>query len=1079
MEEEGLFNSATLKDGFAGNRKYLKGFLAKINLVFMLYPDRYQEEESKVIYLISRLYGNAMNWAATLIENEDPCLYNYQSFVEKLKAFYGYNDAIFVANQNLRTIKQHNLGGIRGYILEFNKYAGESNWNEEAKIDAFIAGLHNQIAVKILEMFPGPRNLSALQTIASRIDSRIHSNQLFTQNNSRKSFPRNLNNNSKRNSGSSQKYIPRGPLSKEEKERRRKENLCLYCGSSTHSLNDCPKRNKRDSGIKNSALMSIPNNTNNSHNEIHPEKLASEFKIYFEYDTDVLIDSGSFLNLIDRDYCKKYGIPYNNGPDLPKITGIGGKQAIYGITAPLCVKYKNHLCKAEFYITDLPFYSCILGLEWLKLHNPSIDFQNDIITFNSDYCRKHCLLNQIDVSDENNFPAFSTLSESVSISMPVFIDNPKSSNGNSYSTNNILNPCTNESNYKTFERNCSNSSLLKRSSSTLFSFVNDFYVNKASTSNCSVSNSESATITTLPNELFEFSDVFNEKEAEKLPPHREYDCQINLVDNAKLFYGPNYSLTDEETTVLEKYLYENQKKGFIRKSCSPAGAPILFVPKKNGELRLCQDYRELNKITIRDSYPLPSIQDIFEHLGKAKIFSKLDLRSAYNLVRIKEGDEYKTAFTCKFGHFEYLVMPFGLKNAPAVFQHFINDVLEDCIGKFAYAYIDDIIIFSSNFATHLIHVKTVLLCLRKAGLFTKLEKCEFFASFIDFLGHRISSKGIHMDPKKVSSIVDWPTPTNVKEVQSFIGLANYYRRFIPGFADLAHPLHRLLKKNVKFVWSLEAQNAFDTLKSKSTSYPVLIHPNRDLPFIVETDSSNFAIGAVLSQKSPEDKSVHHVAFFSRSLSSTEKNYPIYDKELLAIVSALETWRHFLKGTSTPFTIYSDHRNLLFQKKPQKMTQRLIRWSLFLSEFNFKILYRSGSSNGKPDALSRRPDYADPDDSSLDLPFSVLRPENFCALVCSVSSLNDDILNGYKDDPFYSDVCNYLNFKKPPIPHNQIDKFSLSNSFLLFNSRIYVPPSCRFSIFKICHDSPTAGHFGFRKTNSLFPVTSGGLLFLLI
>jgi len=318
----------------------------------------------------------------------------------------------------------------------------------------------------------------------------------------------------------------------------------------------------------------------------------------------------------------------------------------------------------------------------------------------------------------------------------------------------------------------------------------------------------------LPDELRQFEDVFSESSANKLPPHRPYDCQINLIADSKLYYGPIYPLTDKESKVLKEYLDENLRKGFIRKSKSPAGAPVLFAPKKNGELRLCQDYRELNKITIRDSYPLPLIQDMFEHLGKARYFSKLDLRSAYNLVRIKEGDEYKTAFNCKYGHFEYRVMPFGLKNAPAVFQHFINDVLEDILGKYVYAYIDDLIIFSSDYESHLRHVSEVLSRLRKAGLFAKLEKCEFFVQQIDFLGHRITPDGIYMVHGKVSSILNWPTPTCVKDVQSFIGLANYYRRFIPDFAKIARPLHNLLKKNVAFVWSEEAHIAYETLKSK-------------------------------------------------------------------------------------------------------------------------------------------------------------------------------------------------------------------------------------------------------------------------
>jgi len=567
----------------------------------------------------------------------------------------------------------------------------------------------------------------------------------------------------------------------------------------------------------------------------------------------------------------------------------------------------------------------------------------------------------------------------------------------------------------------------------------------------------------LPDELSEFIDVFSETEASKLPPHRPYDCEIQLKPNSKLFYGPIYPLTEKETAALKEYISENLRKGFIRKSKSPAGAPVLFVPKKDDDLRMCVDYRQLNEITIRDSYPLPLIQDMFEHLGKGKIFSKLDLRSAYNLVRIKAGDEYKTAFTCKFGHYEYTVMPFGLKNAPAVFQHFINDVLEGILGKFVYSYIDDIIIFSSNLDSHFNHISEVLLRLRKFGLFAKLEKCEFCVSFIDFLGHRISGDGISMDPKKVSSVLEWPTPKNVKEVQSFIGFLNYYRRFIHNFAKIAHPLHNLTKKNVKFLWTDECEQSFSNLKSQFTSAPVLSYPDRNSEFLVETDSSNFAIGAILSQKSKKDNMIHPIAFYSRSLTGPEKNYAIYDKELLAIISALEQWRHLLKGTSIPFKIFSDHKNLLYQKKPEKMTQRLVRWSLFLSEFNFTISYRAGSLNGKSDALSRRSDYNSSSDS--DKSFSVFKPENFCGII-SNSIPKNSILSFYDNDDFYNSITKYLADKSLPIPYSNIDKFSLSNSFLLYENRIYIPEAFRSFVLEACHDSPSAGHFGIKKTTSL-------------
>jgi len=1009
--EEPNFNNVTFKDGFAGDRRYLKGFLAKMNLIFMINPERFENDETKIIYIISRLYGNAMNWAASLIENQDPCLFNYEAFIARMKSVYGDYDSTFTANQRLRSIKQKRLGDIRNYILEFNRYADESSWNEEAKMDAFLAGLQDQIATRILEMFPGPRSLNAMQTIASRIDGRLSASKSFF-NPSNKSSQNNKNNNNKKRWNFNKKNSKpkfHAPLSKEEKERRKKENLCLYCGSSQHSLDNCPIKNKNKpssstSHITNTDLKNAPRpriseqpNTKLPIFEFTLNVLESSIQ------TKILLDSGSQINLMDVYFAKENNIPYSSESNHPEVGGIGGTQEIVGETLPISIRYKNHNCKTKFYIVDLPSYCAILGADWLSTHNPTIDFSSRTLQFKSNYCIKNCLV--------------------IPNTFTTFINSTSSESNLSQENNNSETKPSDEKPDESKNR--------------------------------------------LPTKLIKFLDVFNEVSANKLPPHRPYDCEINIKPDSNLYYGPIYPLTKKELTALKKYIDEMLAKGFIRKSKSPAGAPIFFVFKKNGELRLVVDYRRLNEITFRDSFPIPLINYMLECLRKGKIFSKIDLRQAFNLIRIKKGHEYKTAFTCVYGHFEYLVMPFGLKNAPAVFQHFINDVFEDIIGVYVFCYIDDIIIFSPDLETHYQHLIEVLSRLRNAGLYAKLEKCEFCVPFLDFLGHRISADGIYMDPAKVSSILEWPAPTNTKELQSFLGLANYYRRFILGFAKLAHPLNILLRKNSKFIWSSDSQKAFDEIKSKFSSAPVLAYPNHDLPFLVETDSSNFAIGAILSQTSPKDNKIHPVAFFSRSLNPTERNYPIYDKELLAIISALEQWRHLLKGTDIPFTIFSDHRNLLYQKKPEKMTQRLVRWSLFLSEFNFKIVYRSGSSNGKPDALSRRPDYLpSPDYPGADVPFSVLRPENFVVSISPNSDLSNKILNECKDDIFYHNICDYLDNKNLPIPHPKIDKFSLSNSFLLFNNKIYVPPNCRPLVLNSCHDSPSSGHLGIKKTLNL-------------
>ena len=311
-------------------------------------------------------------------------------------------------------------------------------------------------------------------------------------------------------------------------------------------------------------------------------------------------------------------------------------------------------------------------------------------------------------------------------------------------------------------------------------------------------------------------------------------------------YGPIYSLSEPELKVLKDYIDENLAYGFICHSSSPAGSPILFVKKKDGSLCLCVDYRGLNKITIKNHYPLPLINELLDQLSKAKVFTKIDLRGAYNLVRIAPGEEWKTAFRTRYGHYEYTVMPFGLCNAPATFQHFMNNVLSDYLDQFAIAYLDDILIFSPTYKTHVSHVKKVLNRLRTHSLFAKLEKYCFHKNKVEFLGFIVSHEGVIMDDTKISAITSWPTPCNVKDIQSFLGLANFYRRFIKDFSKVVTPLTCLTKDKVPWNWDEKAQSSFDTLKSCFTTAPILHYFYPTKPITVETDASDYVVGAVLS-----------------------------------------------------------------------------------------------------------------------------------------------------------------------------------------------------------------------------------------
>lgn len=362
---------------------------------------------------------------------------------------------------------------------------------------------------------------------------------------------------------------------------------------------------------------------------------------------------------------------------------------------------------------------------------------------------------------------------------------------------------------------------------------------------------------------------------------------------------------------MDAYIKDALATGFIRPSTSPAGAGFFFVGKKDGGLRPCIDYRGLNKITIRNRYPLPLMSNAFDLLQGATVFTKLDLRNAYHLIRIRQGDEWKTAFNTPSGHYEDQVMPFGLTNAPAVFQALINDVLRDMINQFVFVYLDDILVFSSSFQKHRHHVRQVLQRLLKNNLFVKPEKCEFHTKEVSFLGYIIKEGSIEMYPKKTQAIREWAAPRSVKDVQRFLGFANFYRKFIRGFSSVAAPISSLTKRSEgPFSWTEGADRAFKTLKQRFSSAPILTLPDPALPFIVEVDASEVGIGAILSQRSSDGK-LHPCTFMSHRLTDTESRYDVGDRELLAVKQALEEWRHWLEGAQHQFLVWTDHKNLQY------------------------------------------------------------------------------------------------------------------------------------------------------------------------
>ncbi|KAL0172165.1 hypothetical protein M9458_032476, partial [Cirrhinus mrigala] len=471
----------------------------------------------------------------------------------------------------------------------------------------------------------------------------------------------------------------------------------------------------------------------------------------------------------------------------------------------------------------------------------------------------------------------------------------------------------------------------------------------------------------IPKIYSSYKDVFCPKRASQLPPHRPWDCAIDLVPDAPMPRGKIYLLSLPETKAMEEYIHEALSQGYIRPSTSPAASSFFFVAKKDGGLRPCIDYRIINQGTIKFRYPLPLVPAALEKLRSAWIFTKLDLRSAYNLVRIREGDEWKTAFVTPTGHYEYLVMPYGLVNAPSVFQNFIHEVLREFLHKFVVVYIDDILIYSRSEAEHHHHVAEVLQRLRNHQLYLKAEKCSFHLSSVQFLGYIIDQQGVRMDERKVSAVVSWPEPTTIKELQKFLGFSNFYRRFIHSYSNITAPLTTLLRGKPKTLcWTPEAAAAFQSLKSAFTQAPLLTHPDPDLPFVVEVDASTTGVGAILSQHHGDPPLLHPCAYFSRKLNPAERNYDIGNRELLAIKLALEEWRHWLEGAKFSFQVITDHKNLQYLRNAKRLCPRQARWSLFFSRFQFSITYRPGPKNIRADALSRMHDHPETSETPVNI-----------------------------------------------------------------------------------------------------------------
>jgi hypothetical protein len=554
----------------------------------------------------------------------------------------------------------------------------------------------------------------------------------------------------------------------------------------------------------------------------------------------------------------------------------------------------------------------------------------------------------------------------------------------------------------------------------------------------------------------DYRDVFPEALPAGLPPMREVDHRIELIPGSSPPSRPTMRMSATELEELKSQLEELTASGFIRPSKSPFGAPVLFVKKKDGTMRMCVDYRALNNITIKNSYPLPLVDELFDRLQGAKYFTKIDLRSGYHQIRIVDEDIPKTAFRTRYGHYEFLVLPFGLTNAPATFMHLMHQTFRDQLDDFVIVFLDDILIFSKTLQQHEQHVRQVLGILRREKLYAKESKCELFKDEVEFLGHHVSGAGIRMMESKVKAVQEWPTPTKATHVRSFLGTAGYYRKFIRDFSKISAPLTDLTKDNVTFVWSSDQEAAFRKLKSTMAEAPVLILPDPNLPFVINTDASGFAVGAVLQQD--QGRGLQPIAFLSKKMLDAETRYPVHEQELLAIIHALSTWRHYLHGARFKIIVKTDHKSLQYLKTQPMLSSRQSRWLDTLAMYHFDIEYIDGKTNVVADGLSRRADHQEKEDHQQQQLHQVAAVEPHQLL--AVTQLHAEIFDASKHDAEYKRLL-----KKKA---SELKKLHLSViGGLLYHSkdRLYVPndPSLRTRLLHECHDTPTSGHLGKDKT----------------
>ncbi|ESK81011.1 reverse transcriptase-rnase h-integrase [Moniliophthora roreri MCA 2997] len=928
---------AALPRAFTGTRKDAKKFLREVLIYVVLNPKVFPDDRSKKLFLLSYMTdGPGEYWKndktdLLLAFDPDAEKVTWSEFLDDFRTSFEPLDPALKAQLDLKDLKMKERADE--YTYQFTYLAKQTGYNDAAQIVAFKRGLPRSLVFKIMTRPEG-----APTTIKDWMNAAIIFDESYKQAlEYGKTWDDEHGGKKPQRSFRKKEDVAIKQIGEIDRKEYMSKGLCFRCGRSGHRIKDCPDAPKKD-----------------ERKQEEPRKITKEerfAKIRALVNEQPKEEKDSLIDLMEQE------------------DGTANKTAWITHVVELEFQIAGKEFKENFMISGIGDEEMILGLPWLRHHNPEINWETGEIQF------QPCRWIQI-----------------------------------------------------------------KRFTGILDTFEPEVLIGAKTTASQEMAHQHQTAKKEIeelvPNYLLGYRDRFEKGKAERFPPSRTYDHAIDLRPdfvprNCKL-----YPLSPIEQQEQDKFLEENLRKGYIQKSKSPMASPFFFVAKKEkGALRPTQDYRELNKGTVKNAYPLPLISELLDKLKGATTFTKLDLRNGYNNIRIKDGDQWKAAFKTNRGLFEPTVMFFGLSNSPATFQAFMNDVLSDFIDEgWCVVYMDDILVFSKDQEEHRERTERLMRRLQKHDLFLKPEKCKFDVTEVVFLGMVIRPGYIAMDPIKLAGIADWEPPQTVKGVRAFLGFGNFYRKFIGKYAHLTRPLNDLLQKNRKFKWTAQCQIAFDLLKAKFLSEPILVMPDVDKPFVIEADALKWATGAVLRQKGI-DGEWHPCGYLSKSFSPTERNYEIYDRELLAIYRALMEWHHYLMGGKFKIVILSDHKNLTYFRTAQKLNRRQARWSLFLSEFDLGLVHVPGKSISQADALSRRSNEQDETDN--DNEDVVILPDRLFIRGIDLG-LKDDIAKRLGPDDFHKSALEQLLHQGVPPIKSALSDWKIEGDLLFFQDRVYVP-----------------------------------------